>query len=101
MPPARACSLVQPAKIPSFHTSWAPYKESERPELCLRAQMPKGSVLIITGGTLHSRGLNTARDPASPSSIRKSIITGYMVGFLRTENRFWGYRPLVEKVLKG
>lgn len=54
--------------------------------------MPKGSVLLWAGGTLHAGGANTTQH------TRKSLLTGYVCGWLRSEHRFWAYEPLRELV---
>lgn len=50
-------------------------------------------MLLWTGGTLHGAGQNTTDD-----RFRKGIITGYTLGWLRTEHRFWVYKPLREGI---
>lgn len=75
---------------------WRRRAENERPELALQALMPRGSVLLFTGGTLHGGGLNVTTDQR-----RKGVLSGYEVGWLKSEHRFWTYKPLREKVARG
>jgi ectoine hydroxylase-related dioxygenase (phytanoyl-CoA dioxygenase family) len=67
------------------------YDEAEVCKLC----MPRGSVLIFVGGMVHAGGTNTT------AVKRKSFLTGYQLGWLRPENKFWAYQPLHDKVLAG
>ena len=54
------------------------YDESQ----VLKVGMPRGSVLIFTGGMVHAGGQNTT------DTKRKSVLTGYQLGWLRPENKF-------------
>ena len=67
------------------------FEESE----VLRIGMPRGSVLIFTGGLVHGGGENNT------DRIRKSVLTGYQLGWLRPENKFWAYKPLHEALVAG
>eukprot|EP00933_Yihiella_yeosuensis_P009059 TRINITY_DN114847_c0_g1_i1.p1 TRINITY_DN114847_c0_g1~~TRINITY_DN114847_c0_g1_i1.p1 ORF type:complete len:421 (+),score=57.66 TRINITY_DN114847_c0_g1_i1:115-1377(+) len=71
---------------------WRRSAENERPELTLQAEMPRGSVLLFTGATLHGGGRNSSDKP------RKSLLSGYLLGWLRSEHRFWSYKPLQERI---
>ena len=57
--------------------------------------MAKGSVLLWTGATLHAGGSN------STDAVRKSVLSGYVCSWLRSEHRFWAHAPLLELAQKG
>jgi ectoine hydroxylase-related dioxygenase (phytanoyl-CoA dioxygenase family) len=67
------------------------YDESE----VLQAKMPRGSVLLFTGGMVHAAGENTT------SRARRCVLSGYQLGWLRTEQKFWAYKPLHEALSAG
>ena len=76
-----------------FSHAWRRTAEQERPDLAIQALMPRGSVLLFTGGTLHGGGLNTSRTHG-----RKCVLSGYTMSWLRQEHRFWVYKPLRESI---
>jgi ectoine hydroxylase-related dioxygenase (phytanoyl-CoA dioxygenase family) len=53
------------------------------------------SRLIFTGGLIHAGGENTTQ------AIRKSVLTGYQLGWLRPENKFHAYKPLHDALING
>jgi len=67
------------------------YAEEEVTKLA----MPRGSVLIFVGGMVHAGGTNTTEVK------RKSFLTGYQLGWLRPENKFFAYKPLHDAVIAG
>lgn len=77
--------------IPQSHR-WRRERAAERPEASIQCVMPKGSVLIWAGATLHAGGANATQH------TRRSLLTGYICGWLRSEHRFWAYRPLRDLV---
>lgn len=78
--------------VPYSH-AWRRTAEPERPDLAIQACMPKGSVVLFTGGTLHGGGLNLSRTRG-----RKCVLSGYTMSWLRSEHRFWAYKPLREAI---
>ena len=67
------------------------YDESQ----VMKVGMPRGSVLIFTGGLVHGGGKNT-------TDVRwKSVLTDYQLGWLRPENTFHAYKPLHDALLAG
>ena len=77
--------------IPRSHR-WRREREAERPEVSISCVMPKGSVLLWTGGTLHAGGANATEVE------RKSLLSGYVCSWLRSEHRFWAFDPLRDLV---
>lgn len=67
------------------------YEESQ----VMKVAMPRGSVLIFTGGLVHGGGTNTT------DVKRKSVLTGYQLGWLRPENKFYAYKPLHDAMVAG
>ena len=61
----------------------------------LRVTMPRGSVLIFTGGLVHGAGENRS------DRGRKSILSGYQLGWLRPEIKFWAHRPMHDALAAG
>ena len=57
--------------------------------------MPRGSVLLFSGAVLHSAGRNYS------SEGRRTLLSGYQLGWLRPENNFWGHGPLREAIHGG
>lgn len=51
--------------------------------------------LIFTGGLIHAGGENVTQ------AIRKSVLTGYQLGWLRPENKFHAYKPLHDALING
>ena len=64
-------------------------------EDAVRCSMPRGSVLLFSGGVLHSAGKNNA------STGRRTVLSGYQLGWLRPENNFWGDKALRDAVYNG
>ena len=64
-------------------------------EQAVRCSMPRGSVLLFSGGVLHSAGKNNA------STGRRTVLSGYQLGWLRPENNFWGDKALRDAVYGG
>ena len=64
-------------------------------EQAVRCSMPRGSVLLFSGGVLHSAGKNNA------STGRRTVLSGYQLGWLRPENNFWGDKALRDAVYNG
>lgn len=58
----------------------------------LQVCMPKGSVLLFTGSTLHGGGENTTAAHA------RRVLIGYQLGWLRQEHKFWAHRQLYDRV---
>lgn len=54
--------------------------------------MPRGSVVIFTGSTLHGGGAN--RD----GGWRRSALIGYQLGWLRQEHKFFASREVYNRV---
>ena len=54
-----------------------------RPHEKVQTVMPKGSVAVYLGGTLHGMGINTTERP------RLGVISGYCVGWLRQEENLY------------
>ena len=63
--------------------------------MAIQCEMAKGSVLLWTGATLHAGGSN------STDAVRKSVLSGYVCSWLRSEHRFWAHAPLLELAQKG
>lgn len=61
----------------------------------LKAAMPRGSVLLFTGGMIHGSGANETTEG------RKSLLSSYQLGWLRPEYKFWPYRELHEAAASG
>ena len=72
-----------------YSQHWRRRAENERPDLRLQAVMPRGSVFLFTGGTLHGAGYNTTTD-----QFRRSVYSAYSVGWLMPEMRHWPYQHL-------
>lgn len=65
-----------------------------RPDEIVSATMPKGSVLVWLGGTLHGAGANTSNDR------RYGIILSYALGWLRQEeNQYLDMPPEIASTL--
>ena len=64
----------------------------------VQAIMPRGSVVLFTGGTLHCSGKNVLPGPPSPANVRKGLNTGYQLGWLQQEHRFWTCKQLTENI---
>ena len=60
--------------------------------MAIQCEMAKGSVLLWTGATLHAGGSN------STDAVRKSVLSGYVCSWLRSEHRFWAHRLQVRCV---
>lgn len=56
------------------------------------AVMPKGSVCLFTGNTLHAGGHNRSNE------TRKGMLVSYQLGWLRPEHRFYAHKELYEQV---
>ncbi len=54
----------------------------------LKCYMPRGSVLMFTGGLMHGSGENITQKG------RKSLLSSYVLGWLRTEYKWWAHKPL-------
>ena len=67
--------------VPGSH-QWAADREAA-PEEVKVAEMPKGSVLVWMGGTLHAAGANTSDE------WRYGIILSYSLGWLRQEENMY------------
>jgi len=70
-------------------------KRKAKPEEIVAASMPKGSLLIWAGGTLHAGGPNLTED-----QWRLGLILTYSLGWLRTEeNHNLDIPPAVARTL--
>ena len=69
--------------------------DSYDPDDILKVKMPRGSVLLFTGGMIHGSGVN------STDVGRKSLLSSYQLGWLRPEQRFWHHRPLYDAIHGG
>ncbi|MGI9265662.1 MAG: phytanoyl-CoA dioxygenase family protein [Gammaproteobacteria bacterium] len=68
--------------VPGSHL-WEDPERVAEPEEIARAVMKAGSVVLISGKTLHGGGTNTSGER------RRAIVTSYVLGWLRTqENHF-------------
>ena len=54
----------------------------------MKVHMPRGSVLLFTGGLMHGSGENVTQQG------RKSLLSSYVLGWLRTEYKWWAHKPL-------
>ena len=61
----------------------------------LQASMPRGSVFLFTGGMVHSSGENRTLKG------RRGVLSGYQLGWLRPEQKWWAYRPLHDMLCAG
>jgi hypothetical protein len=77
--------------VPGSQT-WPRTQPFERQDLAVQAVMPRGSVLLFVGATLHGGGANHTE------ATRRGILTGYQVGWALPEYRYWSYRPLHDRV---
>lgn len=64
----------------------------------VQAIMPRGSVVLFTGGTLHCSGKNVLPGPAAAHNVRMGLNTGYQLGWLQQEHRFWTCKRLTERI---
>ena len=89
--------------IPYSHRSTEYMRESGRemldgnfnPADVLKVGMPRGSVLLFTGGLIHGSGKNETE------LGRKSLLSSYQLGWLRPEYKFWAHRPLHDALSAG
>ena len=80
--------------VPYSHRSTAYMRENGREmvdgnyceEDILRCSMPRGSCLLFTGGMIHGSGENQT------DAGRKSLLSSYLLGWLRPEYKFWAHR---------
>lgn len=78
--------------VPGSHR-WEAGRKAE-PDEIISATMPKGSVLVWLGGTLHGAGANVSND------WRYGIILSYALGWLRQEeNQYLDVPPAVAAAL--
>eukprot|EP01052_Picozoa_sp_SAG31_P026378 SAG31_NODE_2386_length_5814_cov_3.981627_3_plen_164_part_00 len=61
----------------------------------LHCAMPRGSVLLFTGGMIHGSGKNDTKFG------RKSLLSSYLLGWLRPEYKFWAHRELHDSLAAG
>ena len=54
----------------------------------LKVSMPRGSCLLFTGGLIHGAGTNTTAVP------RRTVLTGYQLGWLKPENKWFAHQGL-------
>ena len=73
--------------VPGSHR-WPPDRLPEAHEI-VSAEMPAGSAIYYLGATLHGGGANTTRD-----TPRRGLFTGFIVGWLRTEENFFLSTPI-------
>ena len=73
--------------VPGSHR-W-PLDRMPQPEEIFAAEMPAGSALVYLGATLHGGGPN-----ATSGTRRRGMFTGFVVGWLRTEENFFLSTPI-------
>jgi ectoine hydroxylase-related dioxygenase (phytanoyl-CoA dioxygenase family) len=61
----------------------------------MKIYMPRGSVLLFTGGLIHGSGVN------STECGRKSLLSSFQLGWLRPEYKFWAHKSLHEALSDG
>ena len=61
----------------------------------MKIYMPRGSVLLFTGGLIHGSGVN------STDIGRKSLLSSFQLGWLRPEYKFWAHKDLHEALSDG
>ena len=69
--------------------------DSYDPDDILKVKMPRGSVLLFTGGMIHGSGVN------STDVGRKSLLSSYQLGWLRPEYKFWAHKELHRALSDG
>ena len=73
--------------VPGSHR-W-PLDRQPEPDEIVSAEMPAGSAIYYLGSTMHGGGANTTTDQA-----RRGVFTGFVVGWLRTEENFFLSTPI-------
>jgi hypothetical protein len=73
--------------VPGSHR-WPLDREPEAHEI-VQAEMPAGSAVYYLGSTMHSGGANQTTDQS-----RRGVFTGFVVGWLRTEENFFLSTPI-------
>ena len=54
----------------------------------LKVYMPRGSVMLFSGGVMHGSGENVT------DTGRKCLLTSYLLSWLRPEYKWWAHKPL-------
>ncbi len=73
--------------VPGSHR-WPLDRQPEAQEI-VSAEMPEGAAIHYLGSTIHSGGENTTADQS-----RRGLFTGFVVGWLRTEENFFLSTPI-------
>ncbi|MEM9177164.1 MAG: phytanoyl-CoA dioxygenase family protein [Myxococcota bacterium] len=73
--------------VPGSHR-WPLDREAKEEEIAY-AEMPAGSAVYYLGSTIHSGGANQTTDQS-----RRGLFTGFVVGWLRTEENFFLSTPI-------
>lgn len=73
--------------VPGSHL-WPNDRVAEEHEI-VPAEMPAGSAIYYLGATMHGGGANSTRD-----TPRRGLFTGFIVGWLRTEENFFLSTPI-------
>ena len=73
--------------VPGSHR-WPLYRKPEEQEV-VSAEMPEGAAIYYLGSTIHGGGANTTTDQP-----RRGLFTGFVVGWLRTEENFFLSTPI-------
>jgi len=91
--------------LPGSHTWWRPHQHQNCALLppgiedglsTVQACMPKGSVVMWLGGTLHGASAQSPRAPgevACGSSVRRGMLFIYNLGYLAPEHNFHWAMP--------